>query len=106
MGRGKLKGPPMSEHHVEHESGPTKGRYVIRRDGAEAELTYSITSPTLVIADHTGVPDSFRGTGAGLALVQALVADARARGFKVMPLCPFVNAQRKKHPEWADVFAV
>ena len=73
---------------------------------AEAELTYSVTSPTLVIADHTGVPDAFRGTGAGLALVQAMVADARTRGFRIMPLCPFVNAQRKKHPEWADAFAV
>lgn len=96
----------MSDHEVQREQGPTKGRYVIRRDGDEAELTYSITSPTLIIADHTGVPDSFRGTGAGLALVTRMVADARAEGFKIMPLCPFVNAQRKKHPEWADVFAV
>ena len=91
---------------ITKETGTTKGRFVIRKDGAEAELTFSITSPTLVIADHTGVPDSFRGTGAGKALVAALVADARAQGYKVMPLCPFVNAQRLRHPEWADVFAV
>lgn len=84
----------------------SKGRYVLRRDGEEAEVTFSVTTPTLIIADHTGVPDSFRGTGAGLALVTAMVEDARANGFKVMPLCPFVNAMRKKHPEWADVFAV
>jgi len=32
-----------------------------------------------VIADPTGVPDAFRGTGAGLALVTRLVADARAK---------------------------
>jgi uncharacterized protein len=96
----------LSEHHVTREQGETKGRYVIRKDGAVAELTYSITSPTLIIADHTGVPDAFRGTGAGLALVEAMIADARAEGFKIMPLCPFVNAQRKKHPEWADAFSV
>lgn len=96
----------MSDHDVQREQGSTKGRYVIRRDGHEAELTYSITSPRLIIADHTGVPDAFRGTGAGLALVTRMVADARAEGFKIMPLCPFVNAQRKKHPEWADVFAI
>jgi predicted GNAT family acetyltransferase len=83
-----------------------KGRYVIRHGDDEAELTYSITSPTLVIADHTEVPDNFRGTGAGLALVTRLVEDARAEGFKIMPLCPFVNAQRKRHPEWADAFSV
>ncbi len=91
---------------IEREVTATKGRYVIRKDGEEAELTFSITTPTLVIADHTGVPDSFRGTGAGLALVTRLVQDARAMGFKVMPLCPFVNAQRKGHPEWADAFSV
>lgn len=94
----------MSDHIVTREHGQTKGRFVIRQGGDEAELTYSITTPTLIIADHTGVPDSFRGTGAGLALVQALVDAARADGFKVVPLCPFVNATRKKHPEWADVF--
>ncbi|MEZ5796197.1 MAG: GNAT family N-acetyltransferase [Paracoccaceae bacterium] len=96
----------MADHAVIREHGPTRGRFVIRKDGEEAELTYSVTSPQLIIADHTGVPDSFRGTGAGVALVQALVAAARADGFKVVPLCPFVNAQRRKHPEWADVFQV
>ena len=96
----------MDDHEITREQGPTKGRYVIRRNGEEAELTYSITSPTLIIADHTGVPDSFRGTGAGLALITRMVADARAEGFRIMPLCPFVNAQRRKHPEWSDAFAV
>ena len=96
----------MSEFEIAREVTETKGRYVIRQDGQEAELTYSIASPALVIADHTGVPDDFRGSGAGLALVKRLVADARAEGFKIMPLCPFVNAQRRRHPDWADAFAV
>ncbi|MDE3237829.1 MAG: N-acetyltransferase [Paracoccaceae bacterium] len=82
----------------------SKGRYVLRRGTEEAELTFSIASPTLIIADHTSVPDSFRGTGAGRALVERLVADARAEGVKIVPLCPFVNATRLRHPEWADVF--
>lgn len=91
---------------IEREVSGTKGRYVIRQAGAEAEMTYSITTPTLVIADHTFVPEAFRGTGAGLAMLTRFVADARAEEFKIMPLCPFVNATRKKHPEWADVFSV
>ena len=93
-----------TDHQVTREHGATRGRFVIRRGAEEAELTYSVTTPTLIIADHTGVPDSFRGTGAGLALVRALVDAARTDGFKVVPLCPFVNATRKKHPDWADVF--
>ncbi|KMK68322.1 GNAT family N-acetyltransferase [Puniceibacterium sp. IMCC21224] len=94
----------MSE--ITREVDGSHGRYVLREGGAEAELTYSITSPTLVIADHTGVPDAMRGTGAGLRLVERLVADAHAEGFRIVPLCPFVNAQRKRHPDWADVFQV
>ncbi len=95
-----------TDQPIEREISGSKGRYVMRRDGDEAELTFSIVSPTLIIADHTGVPDSFRGTGAGKALVERLVAEARAEGVKIVPLCPFVNAQRARHPEWADVFQV
>lgn len=93
---------------IDVERTDSKGRYVARIAGhsEEAELTFSVASPTLVIADHTGVPDAFRGMGVGLALVERLVADARAGSFRIMPLCPFVNAQRKKHPEWADAFSV
>ncbi len=94
----------MSEFGVDHEASETRGRYVIKANGEEAELTYSIASPTLVIADHTGVPDSMRGAGAGKALFEALVADARSRGFRIVPLYPFVNSMRRRHPDWADVF--
>jgi len=96
----------LAEPVISREVTGSKGRYVLRHRTDEAELTYSITSPALVIADHTQVPDSLRGTGAGLALVTRLVQDARAEGFRIMPLCPFVNAQRKRHPEWADAFSV
>ena len=98
----------MTDHVVTREVRPdgTKGRYVIHRNGAEAELTYSVTSPDLIIADHTGVPDAFRGTGAGLAMLTRMVTDARAEGVRILPLCPFVNAMRRKHPDWADAFSV
>jgi predicted GNAT family acetyltransferase len=94
----------LADHVVTREHEAARGRFVIRRDGEEAELTYSVTTPTLFIADHTGVPDSFRGTGAGLALVQAMVDAARKDGFRIVPLCPFVKAQAHKHPDWADAF--
>lgn len=95
----------MTDPVITREHGESRGRYVIRQDGAEAELTYSVASPVLIIADHTGVPDAFRGTGAGKALFLRLVEDARAEGVKIVPLCPFVKAQARRHPEWADVFA-
>lgn len=84
-----------------------KGRYVIRPEGsdAEAELTYSRMSDSLVIVDHTGVPDEFRGRGYGKLLAERVVADAREKGFKIVPLCPFFKAQADRHPDWADVIS-
>ena len=96
----------MADITITREDNETRGRYVARLAGidAEAELTYSRTSPKLIIADHTGVPDAFRGQGVGLKLVEKLVADARSGDYKVFALCPFVKAQWQKHPEWNDVF--
>lgn len=85
-------------------TGPTKGRYVLGEGGTEAELTFSVVSPTKIIADHTGVPAGLRGTGAGRRLVEYLVTDTRASGFTVIALCPFVASMARKHPDWADVF--
>jgi predicted GNAT family acetyltransferase len=58
----------------------------------------------MVIADHTGVPDAVRGKGFGELLVRRLIADASDQGFRIVPLCPYINAQRRRHPEWAELF--
>ncbi len=89
---------------IQREDTDTKGRYVLIQDGsdAHAELTFSKVGRSMIIIDHTEVPEEFRGTGAGLKLVEKAVEDARAMGIKIMPLCPFAAAQYKRHPEWAD----
>ncbi len=89
---------------IELEDQGAKGRYVLRGpDGAEAEMTFTKVGESKIIIDHTGVPDAFRGQGAGLRLVARAVEDARTAGKKIIPLCPFANAQFRRHPEWADV---
>lgn len=83
----------------------SKGRYATRPDpeGPEAEMTFSRASENLIIIDHTGVPDAYRGGNVGLALVTRAVEDAREKGYRILPLCPFAAAQFRRHPEWADV---
>ena len=86
------------------EDNGSKGRYVVREPGgAEAEMTFTKVGEKRIIIDHTLVPDAFRGQGMGLKLVQRGVDDARAAGKKIIPLCPFANAQFRRHPEWEDV---
>ena len=82
----------------------SKGRIVLATEDGEAELTFSIASPKLIIVDHTGVPDGLRGQGAGARLAQAVVDYAMENGIKIVPLCPFFSQQRRSHPEWASVF--
>ena len=96
----------MSDVTITRDVGPTKGRYIAKVEGVEAEgeLTYSRANEHLIIADHTEVPDALRGKGIGLALATRMVEDARAEGVKIIPLCPYVNAERRKHPDWSDVF--
>lgn len=95
----------MAEIMIERELTPTKGRYVARIAGVEGEgeLTFSRASPQLVIADHTAAPDSMRGMGVAKAMVDRLIADARAEGFKIYALCPYVKSLFERHPEWSDV---
>lgn len=91
--------------HVSYEDRGGTGRYLVRIDGVEGEgeLVVSKASAALVTATRTFVPETMRGTGAALALVERLIADARATGRFVVPLCPYVKAQSLKHPEWADI---
>ena len=91
---------------IEREDGAQGGRYVARIEGVaeEGELTWRRGAPGVVVAQHTGVPASLQGNGIAALLVQRLVADARAEGFRIVPACSYVAAQRKRHPEWADAF--
>ncbi|PWE57069.1 GNAT family N-acetyltransferase [Metarhizobium album] len=90
---------------IRKEDRPSGGRYVASLEGHEGEMTFSRSSPHLVIVDHTGVPDALRGKGVGQALAQHAVDDARAGGWKIFPLCPFFKAQAARHPEWKDVLS-
>ncbi|WP_420006464.1 GNAT family N-acetyltransferase [Arenibacterium sp. LLYu02] len=97
----------MSSENIQisYVDGETKGRYVACISGiqGEGELTISKVSDVLIIADHTHVPASMRGQGIAVALVERLVADARERGQRIVPLCPFVRSQALRHPDWVGV---
>jgi len=89
---------------IRREETGSKGRlFVEGPGGAVAEMTYSKAGDGMIIIDHTEVPDAFRGQGIGLKLVTQAVEEARAAGKKIIPLCPFANAQFRRHAEWADV---
>lgn len=82
----------------------SRGAYRAAVEGGEAELTWHRRGEVRV-ADHTFTPPSARGKGIALQLVEAMVADAREKGFTIRPSCPYVVAQFRRHPDWSDVLA-
>lgn len=95
----------MGGFDITREDGGSRGRYVARIDGQEAELTFARAGGGVLIADHTGVPPALEGRGIGSALVDRLVADARREGLKIVPACSFVAARFRAHPDWSDLLA-
>lgn len=49
---------------------------------------------------HTEVAAEFGGRGLATILVREAIEDARARGFKIVGVCPLVAAFLKKNPEY------
>jgi uncharacterized protein len=90
---------------ITREDRPSGGAYRTVIDGHVAEMTFSRTGEHLIIIDHTEVPEALRGRSVGNALVAHAVADARANGFKIFPLCPFAAAQFRRHSEYQDVLS-
>lgn len=101
----KSVGIALDEEPVERETTGSKGRYHVVIDGVEAEMTYSRVSDSMMIIDHTEVPNALRGRKVGVRLVKQAVEDARREGVSIIPLCPFAKAQIERHPEWHDVVA-
>lgn len=85
----------------------THGEYRAELPGADrpAVLTWRAMGP-LRVANHTFVPPAMRGRGVAQQLVEALVADAREQGFKIVPQCSYVEALFRRNPGWADVMVV
>lgn len=91
---------------IKHEEMGNHGAFFYERDGQRlAAMTYSRTTPTLIIIDHTDVSDVLKGQGMGRRLLDALVAWARATGTRVMATCPYALAQFRKDETIRDVFA-
>ena len=96
----------MDEVTITRHDTPAGGEYHAHVAGSRAigRLTW-VTHGAVRVADHTIVPPEIGGRGIAGQLVKALVADARAQGFRIVPECSYIAAAFKRHPDWADLLA-
>jgi hypothetical protein len=69
-------------------------------DGLRNDLSYRLTDGVMHIV-HTGVAPELQGRGIAAALVRDALDWARASGMKVNPVCSYVRAYMRRHPETA-----
>jgi predicted GNAT family acetyltransferase len=71
-------------------------------DGSFAFAEYNLI-PGKIMFTHTEVPKAHEGKGLGSALIRFGLAQARKRGLKVIPICPFFAAYMERHEEVQDL---
>ena len=92
---GENKGVTVSNNSAQH-------RFEASIEGTTAFLDYRLTPGALTLI-HTEVPAVMRAHGVGSKLAGAALEFARNQGLRVNPLCSFVVAYIRRHPEYAEL---
>ena len=80
-----------------------RNRFEIHLEGKIAELDYRLRDDVISFT-HTGVPQELGGRGIGSHIVRAGLDSAREKGYKVIPICSFVDAYIRRHSdEYGDL---
>lgn len=85
---------------VQHQ--PEAQRFVVLTPQGLALCSYRRDGDVLVL-HHTEVPAALEGRGIAGALVAAALAWARSEGLRVRPVCSYVAAYMRRHPETQDL---
>ncbi|MDP4148189.1 MAG: GNAT family N-acetyltransferase [Bacteroidota bacterium] len=74
-------------------------------DGEPVGSMVVLISGDTLKAIHTEVDPAHEGKGIARQLLDAMVAHARENKLRVVPICPYVLAQFRRHPErYADLW--
>ncbi|WP_353129416.1 GNAT family N-acetyltransferase [Parapedobacter pyrenivorans] len=87
-------------------TGRHRGEVELFSDERKAgKMDISVSGDKLTVY-HTEVDTAYEGRGFAKLLLNKLVSYARENGLMIVPLCPYVHTQFKRHPqEYADVWA-
>jgi predicted GNAT family acetyltransferase len=106
---GKVGADPQQPENAATEprviDNPRASRYELWRGTTRAGFIQYRAQPGAVLLVHTQIDPAFAGQGLGERLVAGALADLRARELTLVPLCPFVRAYLRRHPDQGDLVA-
>ena len=81
-----------------------RGRFHTTVQGHLCVCDYRLRDGVMHVT-HTEVAPELEGRGIAAMLVEAALAHAAASGLKVRPLCSYVRAYMRRHPETQPLLA-
>lgn len=82
-----------------------KKRFELDVEGHTAIIESILSTDNVMFLTHTEVPVALEGKGVGKQIVENALQYIKDHGYKLAPLCPFVAAYLKRHPEWKTILA-
>ncbi|HQR21234.1 MAG TPA: GNAT family N-acetyltransferase [Burkholderiaceae bacterium] len=94
----------MSESDITVRHNPGSRRFEAIVDGMLCRADYRLQGDTMLMV-HTEVPAQLEGRGIASALVRAAFRHAAEQNLKVQPMCSYVRAWVKRHPDVGPLLA-
>ncbi|GAB3698131.1 GNAT family N-acetyltransferase [Spirosoma flavus] len=91
----------MESSSIQHNS--QRHRFELETDGKLSIVAYHKVDDDTLALTHTEVDPSLEGRGIGSKLVDGVLHYIEDHNLKIVPLCPFVSAYLKRHPDWNRV---
>lgn len=79
---------------------PYQNRFELDYNDKLAVVEYRKLDDETLAITHTEVDPSLEGQGVGSHLVKSVLAYVDRNNLRIVPLCPFVSAYLKRHPDW------
>lgn len=80
-----------------------KKRFELSIDGHIAFIDFTQRGTDVIKLIHTEVPEALSGRGMAANLVEKTLIFLEENKFSLYPICPYVFAYIKKHPEWKRI---
>ena len=87
---------------VEHDQ--SESRFVVHHGGELSQLVYKRNKGSKRIYYlHTEVPEAVQNQGIAEELVKEALSFAKGEQLNIVPICPYVQAYIKRHPEYQEL---
>lgn len=80
-------------------------RFELHVEGHTAIIESILAKGDIMFLTHTEVPPALEGKGVGKRIVENALNYIKDHNYTLAPLCPFVAAYLKRHPEWKSILA-